>query len=277
MDNFDFDWVYKFNALLAERFGFSDKKRIITLPVRDLFYFVRRADTVGLSSRLCLDAISSLSESLVDITVERGKVVCYGLTGNPADFDRVVVAPERLFYIVDPNPLLSYVALFGKGPSNGCVLFYPHGSSLMSDKHKSRVLDDLLVDPHDARSFLSDKTFEQEWEKYSDFDNVVCDRIASSVLRYLAVEFPELEMEVLVDSEYCDEEGDIVRSEDVVANVALYHSSIVDHDALVSRTRAAFKKFFPFETVVYDVAYNRHLTQLSVLFLTPDSVNAREQ
>ncbi|VVB81394.1 Uncharacterised protein [uncultured archaeon] len=277
MDNFDFDWIYKFNSLLNERFGPSDKKRILSLPVKDFFYFVRRADELYLSSRLCVDSITAVSGSLVDVAREKDRIVCYGLTGDAKDFDRMEISPEGLFYVIDPNPLFSYVALFGNSPDKKCILLYPHGSSLMSDRHKVRVLNDLLVESRDACAFATFEHFEQEWEKYSNFDEVALDRIVSSVYRSLARDYPDLEMEVLVDSESYDDEGDVHPTDLFVANIAMYHSASVDQDLLASKVESALKRSFPFDTLVLDSAYNRHLTELSVLFLIPDTVNAAEQ
>jgi len=277
VDNFDFDWVYKFNSLLLERFGFSDKKRVLSLPVSDFFDFIRRSDELFLSSRLCIDSISSVSGSLVDVVSENGKIVCYGITGDAQDFDRMEISPEGLFYVVNPNPLMSYVALFGDGPDKKCILLYPHGSSLMSDRHKARVLDDLLVESHNALAFVTFNHFFKEWEKYMNFDEVALDRFVSSVYHFLERDFPDLEMDVVMDSRSYDDYGGSHPTDFFVANLSFYHSCSTDRESLVSRLSSAIKRYFPFDVAIYDFAYNKHVTEASLLFLVPEEIYIEEQ
>ena len=267
MEAVDYDWVYMFHSMLSERFGSSDSRRIISLPVADLLFFLDRASGTYLSDRLYVDYESTILSSLE--SVEGGeKLVFYD-----SDKRSISVVPESLYYVVDPDPRFSYVALFPKTPDKkSCVLFYPHGSALMSDKHKSAVLENLLVDDDCHDSMVPFEVFEHEWSQRENMTGALALRVGY-ILAVVGLKYESLRGKFEVNENAPAEQGSsYVVSKYITANIALSHSRLCEPKGLMTKMREAFSYFSPFNSVIYDEHVGRKKTNLSVLFCVPEAL-----
>jgi hypothetical protein len=266
MEAVDYDWVYMFHSMLSERFGFSDSRRIISLPVADLLFFLDRASGTNLSDRLYVDYDRTILSSLEH--VERGEKLVFR---GPED-SSIAVVPESLYYVVDPDPRFSYVALFPKTPDKkSCVLFYPHGSALMSDKHKSAALENLLVDDQSPDFIVPFEVFEHEWSRRENMIGALALRVGY-ILAVVGLKYESLRGKFEVNEHAPAEQGSsYVVSKFVVANIALTHSKHCEPAELRNKINEAFSYFSPFNTVIYDCRVGRKKTNLSVLFCVPEA------
>ncbi|MFH1212025.1 MAG: hypothetical protein V1659_03800 [Candidatus Woesearchaeota archaeon] len=262
----DYDWVYMFHSMLSERFGFSDSRRILSLPVADLMFFLDRASQTYLSDRLIVEFESTILGSLE--SVERGEKLVFRGPENSL----ISVVPESLYYIVDPDPRFSYVALFPKSGSKSCVLFYPHGSALMSDKHKSVVLDNLLVDDKTPDFIVPFESFEYEWSKREKVVESIAGRVAY-ILAVVSLKYESFKGKFEVDENAPADYGRSFEiSRYVTANIALSHSKHIESKELMTKLNEAFSYVSPFNSVMYSERVGSRRTDLSVLFFVPEAV-----
>lgn len=260
----DYDWVYMFHSMLSERFGSSDSRRIISLPVADLHFFLDLAYRTNLSDRLVVDYEGTILRSLDK--VERGeKFVFHGSERS------ISVVPGSLYYVVDPDPRFSYVALFSKASRKSCVLFYPHGSALMSDKHKSAVLENLLVDEQSPDFMVPFELFEHEWSQREKVVEALAERVGY-ILAVVGLKYKSLRGKFEVSENAPVDQGRSYEiSRFVTANIALTHSKHCEPAELRNKIKEAFSYFSPFPSVIYDERVGRKNTDLSVLFCIPEA------
>ncbi len=157
--------VLDFQCVLRSRYGLpkNGKEHKFPVPTTELTDFLQVAVeergqvlfNVNRKEPLFLDSIENDDKHLT----------LYGSIGSDnGRFERLKVAPDRAYIVVDADPRESFAVLFNRSlepagvPENGnkeCVMFYPRGSMLSYEQHRGRMLEYLcMYDDVPSESFV---------------------------------------------------------------------------------------------------------------------------
>ncbi len=237
----------------------------------------------NLNYKVCVDAGSVAAESFDAVEKKHNKLIIHG--SNDSDLEdmlRVRLIPGTMEVMLCPDPRMSYAALcpkndvleidsgtWKKDKEQKCVLFYPHGSLLMTKEHKTAALSNLGIyseQPGASDSILD--LFEKDWK------DAIIDRVKSRVL-------PKLKNHYTSVSLYGVDFGDIApfegskgngtQTNDAVFTFFVERSKGMKNKNLSYWAQEFFNKELPFYSRVWCEPTNkpRH-SKLSVLVELPE-------
>src|SRR5574342_327311 len=188
----DFTGVFDFQLFWYKRLGWL-KSKPVQYSIEDIDLMADWFNGLkdgNLNNLVCVDAGRVAAVSFDAVEVKKNELVVHG--SNDSDLEdmlRVRLVPETLEIMLCPDPRMSYAALcpksdvieidmgeWKKDKGQKCVLFYPHGSLLMTREHKTAALSNLGI--HYEQPGASDipDVFEADWKE------AIIDRVKNRVL-----------------------------------------------------------------------------------------------
>ncbi|MEM3154820.1 MAG: hypothetical protein QW165_04640 [Candidatus Woesearchaeota archaeon] len=280
----DYTGVFDFQLFWFKKFGWLRDG-----PMR---YSVANAEAIAdwfnsfkegnLNNRICVDAGSIAAESLDAVEKMQNKLIVHG--SNDSDLEgmlRVRLTPGTLEVVLHPDPRMSYAALcpkydvlevdmgaWKKDKSQRCVLFYPHGSLLMMQEHKTAALSNLGIYYEPPGSSVVPELFENAWKE------AIVQRVKSRVLSRLKTHYASISLYGVEfdDVAPCEGgKGNGIGTSNVVFTFYVERSKGMKSRNLVFWVQEFFKKELPFYAQVWCMPAGkpRH-SKLSVLVELPE-------
>jgi hypothetical protein len=280
----DFTGVFDFQLFWYKRLGWLENKpKQYSIDdvnvIADWFNCLRENN---LNNRVCVDAGSVAAESFDAIELKRNEMIVHG--SNDSDLEgmlRVRLIPKTLEVVLCQDPRMSYAALrpkydvvevdlgtWKKDKGQKCVLFYPHGSFLMTQENKTAALSNLGI--HYEQPGREDPV----GDLFDNWKDAIVDRVRNRVL-------PRLKNHYASVSLYGIEFGDVApceggRGSGIGTNDAVFTFYVERSKGMKSKNlsywaQEFFRKELPFYAQVWckPTSKPRH-SKLSVLVELPE-------